>query len=257
PPAAHGRLPPPPRGATPRHRRIVPRLPDPLRGRPHQCRECCQLPGAPRRVRSGRGRHLRRRPGRPPRARQRPLLRHGRHDGQDLPHRGSDAPYRQDLRGGPHPPLHEGQRHADRHPGHRDDRDRCRGRFHSRRRRPRADPRRPAECRFRAGTGRLPVGRHRPDRLRRQPGPRSPLRRHVRRIEHRVVDRGGRHGATQRRRRTPGCRRHGGSNRRHRGRRREHGQRRQGPRRGERQGRVALHHDRLRRRRTPPRQPTL
>ena len=183
------------------------------------------------------------------RPRQGAVVRHGRHDRQDLPDRQRRAAAFAHLRGRAAVPLPQGQRPAAAHPGDRDGRDRRRRRLDRLGRFAVARQCRPGERRRRARPGELRPRRHRAhrDRCRRRAGPhRSRLLR--RRLDQALARQGGRR------------RRQGGRHaarpeaprrgvRRQRDRRGEHGQRRPRPCRRARQGAAGPHHDRLRRRR--------
>ncbi len=176
------------------------------------------------------------------------LLRHGRHDRENLPDREADAKDRQDLRGGAYLPLQEGQRHADFDSGGRDGRDRCWRRFDRQCRQLAADPCRSAEFRLRTGPRLLRSRRQGANRDGCRPAARPHRSRRICRRHHQAVhrccrDRGQRRAGTapldQRNKRRLWHLRGG---------RREHVECRPHACRRERQGTRRLHDDCLRRR---------
>ena len=159
--AAHGPLPARTRGFAPRVGSRVSLPPHDLRRGAHDAGDRDQRTGPSGGVRAGGGRD----PGQPPRpgtgSGRRPLLRHGRDDGQAVRHRWRAAAPFADVRGRPQLPLQAGERASGADPGDRDGRDRSRGRVDRRRGRPQADPGGARERRVRAGTGGVRPGRGR------------------------------------------------------------------------------------------------
>ena len=105
-------------------RRRLPAVHDDLGRRPRRARDGAQVPDPARRVRPGRRRDPGRGAGAAVRPRQGAVVRHGRHDRQDLPDRQWRAAAFAHLRGRAPVPLPQGQRPAAAHPGDRDGRDR-------------------------------------------------------------------------------------------------------------------------------------
>ena len=108
----------------------MPAPPHDLGRRAHDPRQRDPLPHPARRVRAGGRRDPRHRDRARVRRRRRGLLRHGRDDGQDLPHRRLRTPDDPHLRGGPGLPEPQGERPPGPHTGHRDGGDRGRRRVH-------------------------------------------------------------------------------------------------------------------------------
>ena len=175
-----------------RARRRCTAVPGPLRRRPDERRDRGRVPGPTGRVGAGRRSDLRRRSRGPLRTGPGPVVRHGRHDRQDQPHRRRPTGHRQDLRGRPHGALQEGQRHAHLDSGHRHDRDRGRWRIDRERRLARPDPHRSAQRRLRARAGRVLTRGTRRDGHRCQPPTRPAPPRHVRGDRHRSLTRNSR-----------------------------------------------------------------
>ena len=105
---ADGGLSCPPAAPAPRHGRQCPVVHDPFRRRADLGRDRVGVSRSPGRIRPGGRRDLRGRHCAPFRSRQGGVLRHGRHDGEDLPDRGLRPQDRPHLRGRAHLPLPQG-----------------------------------------------------------------------------------------------------------------------------------------------------
>ena len=149
-PPPHLRLPPSPPERPDRARDDLPLLPDDVGRRGDHGRERGPVSYPAGGVRSRRGRDPRRSRGPRVRADRSALPRHGRHHGEDLPHRERRPGAFQDLRGGPPVPGPQGKRPAGTRPGHRDGGDRRGRRLHRARRRDGPAPGGAGERRLRA-----------------------------------------------------------------------------------------------------------
>ena len=229
-PSPHlGLSPSAPRGPG-RARNDLPLLPHDVGGRGHDRRERGPVPRPAGRIGSRRGRDPRRPRGPRVRPRRSALPRHGRHHGEDLPHRERDPGTVPDLRGRPPVPGPQGERPAGPDPGHRDGGDRGGGRLDRPRRRHEPAPGGAGERGLRARPGVLRAGRGEGDGDRREPRPREARPGAVRGREDRARARARRGRPRTGRRRAARARRPVARGRGGRDGRREHGERGAGPR---------------------------
>ena len=173
-----------------------PLLPDAVLRRHGLAGDRAGLSHPPARVGAGRRRTRHRLLRRAGRASRRHLLRHGRHDGQGVPHPAGTPRHRTHDGGGPRASLQAGERPAHQDTRHRHDRDR-RGRGQHRAGRSAGPAQgRPAQRGRRPRTGLLRARRQGAHGHRRQPDARLPRPRVLPRGTHapRRARRGGRHG---------------------------------------------------------------
>ena len=190
-PAADGRLPRAAEIAIGGDGGRMPGLPHPLRRRSHLGRNGGRVSGSPRRIRAGRRRDLRRRHRAKLRPRQGRFLRHGRHDGENLPDRRLRAANLARLRGRAGLSLLQGIGNANLDSGHRDDRDRGRRRLDRLDRRDGPHPDRPGKRGFGARARLLSARRDAADDHRRRPRARQDRPRQFRRRRDPIVCREG------------------------------------------------------------------